>query len=72
MQNSSAKLMKNPYNHDNRPQSTLYLNRPRMPDNRAVNLALFMAWLIVVLHMLIAEEAILFPVTVKHIALNKY
>ncbi len=32
-------------------------------DNRAVNQT-FMACLIVVLHMLIAEEAILFPLTV--------
>ncbi len=40
--------------------------------NMAVNLT-FMAWLVVVLYMLIADESILFPVAVKHIfALSIY
>ncbi len=42
----------------------------KMRHNRVVNQT-FMGWLIVVLHMLIAEEAILFPVVARHMfALN--
>ncbi len=50
----------------------IFVLQTSVVDKRAIHLT-FVAWLIMVLHMLIAEETILFPVAVKHIfVLNKY